>query len=379
MTWVIHTAAQGASNWLMSFRKTFKSSNTLGWFFFLCQAAVSSSSPPPHRCPHSTSTITSRHTNITEDTATRAPTNTHMLTNTGYCSDGHQSWRVKMEAGRHVKPRTHNSWIHQPVGTYMCVCIFILSKMTHFWAMSSHTYMHTLTIALLLTDAHLCATTHTNVYTQINTPPNAHSITDCNWQMSHSWQPIETRRDSAIVVTLVYWCLSIHLRAHVSVFRQMKREMEVWPLADCLAPSLCAISFILPLWFLTVFATLRLPFPHTFPTYSNLSASFPLDSFPSSLCHWHTLQSRVTAFLYSASLCREMQPLTTQCRSSCTILRERTNNLEKPITAGEILSSTVWSRGYFWKFIQKAAQTDFVIMKLPDCTCWCLGQEHLDM
>lgn len=79
-----------------------------------------------------------------------------------------------------------------------------------------------------------CAHEHTR--TQINTQSNTHSITDCYWQMSHSG-PIETRGDGVIVVTLVYWYLPIHLGARVSVFREMNREMEVWPLADCLNPS----------------------------------------------------------------------------------------------------------------------------------------------
>ena len=79
-----------------------------------------------------------------------------------------------------------------------------------------------------------CAHEHTR--TQINTQSNTHSITDCYWQMSHSG-PIETRGDGVIVVTLVYWYLPIHLSARVSVFREMNREMEVWPLADCLNSS----------------------------------------------------------------------------------------------------------------------------------------------
>ena len=98
--------------------------------FFLCQAAVSSSSPPPS-CPHSTSTIANRHTNITGTHPTTPPpnanththTHTHtQLTNRGYCDDGHQSKRVKIEAGHHVKPRTHNSSMHQPVSVYVYVC-----------------------------------------------------------------------------------------------------------------------------------------------------------------------------------------------------------------------------------------------------------------
>lgn len=118
---------------------------------------------------------------------------------------------------------------------------------------------------------------YTHTYKHVHTS-NAHSITGCNWQRSRSWQPIETWRDSAIVVTLVYWCLSIHLRAHVSVFRQMKREMEVWPRRLSGLISLCNLFYTSAL-VLTVFPTLSLPFPTLSPLIPASLCLFPWTPF----------------------------------------------------------------------------------------------------
>ena len=156
-----------------------------------------------------------------------------------------------------------------------------------------------------------CAHEHTR--TQINTQSNTHSITDCYWQMSHSG-PIETRGDGVIVVTLVYWYLPIHLSTRVSVFREMNREMEVWPLADCLNSSTppCSLSFIPPLCFLTAYLLRSLPSSSFFfspPCFHPPSPSLP-PLISSSLL--------LTGFLYLASLWRgNAALLEPKCETQC--------------------------------------------------------------
>ena len=164
----------------------------------------------------------------------------------------------------------------------MCVCVYVCVRATGF--------------PLIVT----CAHEHTR--TQINTQSNTHSITDCYWQMSHSG-PIETRGDGVIVVTLVYWYLPIHLGARVSVFREMNREMEVWPLTDCLNPSTPTVQ--------SVFHTTSLffnclPSPLSYVLFVFPPTFFPLFSVSSSphllsLCFWQ-------AFCTWLRCAGEMQP-----------------------------------------------------------------------
>lgn len=93
MRWGNHMATQGASKWLTSFRKTFKSSHTLRCVFSLsscCQLPVPSSPLPSfHLDYHKQTHKYYRHTS--HNTATWTPTQTHTLRNRGCCNDGHQS------------------------------------------------------------------------------------------------------------------------------------------------------------------------------------------------------------------------------------------------------------------------------------------------
>lgn len=232
MTWVIHTVAQGASNRLMSFRKSFKSSSTLRCVFSLsscCQFLIPSSSSLPsfhldyHKQTHKyyRRITQNSHPSLQQTLACSQILDIAMMdTKAG-------GWKLKLDV-------TSNQGLvtAEYMSLQKCVCVLFFSKMTHFWAMSSYTYMHILTMP---SQPPTYVQPHKHTHTQINTPSNTHSITDCNWQMSHSRQPIETWRDGVIVVTLVYWCLSIHLRAHVSVFSRWKERWRcdllqiVWP------------------------------------------------------------------------------------------------------------------------------------------------------
>lgn len=66
------------------------------------------------------------------------------------------------------------------------------------------------------------------------------------------------------------------------------------------------------------------------------------------VCHFFpsSASALCLTFCAVASLCGEMQLCknrsATHCRSSCVTLSWWTNNLEKPVTAGEILGSAVW-------------------------------------
>lgn len=125
----------------------------------------------------------------------------------------------------------------------------------------------------------MCTHKHTDRHVHAEKHTLHHSVTD-RWVT----RPTETWGDGVIVVTLVYWCLSIHLRAHVSVFRPMNREMELWPLADCLNPSLRAVS--LPYCHI-VFNCLPspLPFPLFLPLICHFSPSSPF-ALCQTLCTW---------------------------------------------------------------------------------------------
>lgn len=105
--------------------------------------------------------------------------------------------------------------------------------------------------------------------------------------MSHSG-PTETWGDGVIVVTLIYWRLSIHPTAQVSIFGQMNREMKLWPLVDCLNPSLHVKSLL-----------------HT-PIRQPLSLLFPL-SLPIMRHFYPSSTFALRQTLYSASLCGETQ------------------------------------------------------------------------
>lgn len=94
MRWIIHVATQGASKWLMSLRKTFKSSHTLRCVFSLssrCQLLIPSSRLPSFHLHYRKQTH-KYYRHASHNTATQTPAHTHtQLTNRGYCDDGHQS------------------------------------------------------------------------------------------------------------------------------------------------------------------------------------------------------------------------------------------------------------------------------------------------
>lgn len=193
----------------------------------------------------------------------------------------------------------------------VCVCVRFYSILTH-----------TLTTIFPLTVT--CAPVHTQTRRQTRTCRKTHTSSQCNWQMSQS-RPTETWGDGVIVVTLVYWCLFIHLRAHVSVFRPMNREMELWPLADCLNPSLRAVS--LPYYHI-VFNCLPspLPFPLFLPLICHFSPSSPF-ALCQTLCTW----------LRCAGKCSTPRTKVRHNAEAIASLWDGwTNNLEKPVTAGEI-------------------------------------------
>lgn len=140
---------------------------------------------------------------------------------------------------------------------------------------------------------------HTDKHTIKHTLHHRLLLTDESLQTTETW------RDDVIVVTLVYGCLSIHLTAHVSVFKEMKIEMEVWPLADCLNPSFSpflshSTSTFLTLSFPHSHFSL-LPFPPTYLVF--FFFCHLLSHFITSLMqHWEVERQ---GFLYLASLCEQ--------------------------------------------------------------------------
>lgn len=132
---------------------------------------------------------------------------------------------MKIEARHHVKPRTQQ-WA-QCISQYECVYIFICCQ-------NDKPLSDVLTYTQALTGAArqpMC--THTYKYTLV---PTASQIVTDRWVTLDS--PVNHGKAVFIAVTLVFWCLFIHLKTHVTILRAMKEELNVQPHTDCLSPPL---------------------------------------------------------------------------------------------------------------------------------------------